>query len=136
MKKLLIVIAIFVLILFTIVLALPVLFEAKIIELAKKELNNSVNVKIDFEDIDLSLISNFPNFTLGIDGLTVTGKSEFENDTLADIDNISITIGLFSVIKGDNYSVKRIAINAPSIHIKVLKNGNANYWRSNSFKWK
>lgn len=127
MKKLLIVIAIIVLILFAIVLALPVLFEGKITELAKKELNNSVNAKIDFEDIELSLIRNFPNFTLGIDSLTVTGKSEFENDTLADIDNITITIGLFSVIKGDNYSVKRIAINAPNIHVKVLKNGDANY---------
>ena len=127
MKKILIVIAIIVLILFAIVLTLPVLFEGKITELAKRELNNSVNAKVDFEDIDLSFISNFPNFTLGIDGLTIIGKSEFENDTLADIDNITITIGLFSVIKGDNYSVKRIAINSPSIHVKVLKNGHANY---------
>ncbi len=97
MKKLFKVLAIIILILIGLMVILPFVFEGKITEIAKKEINNSVNATVDFDDIDLSLIKNFPNFTLGIDGLTVVGKTEFENDTLASIENISVTIGLFSV---------------------------------------
>jgi hypothetical protein len=127
MKTLLKVFAIILLILLAIIILLPFVFEGKIIEMAKKELNNSVNARVDFDDIDLSLIRNFPNFTIGIDGLTIIGKNEFENDTLAYIDNISITVGLFSVIKGDDYSVKKIVINSPNFNIKILDNGRTNY---------
>jgi len=127
MKKLFKVLAIIVLIIIALMIILPFVFEGKITEIAKKEINNSLNATVDFDDIDLSLIKNFPNFTLGIDGLTVVGKTEFENDTLASIENISVTIGLFSVIRGDNYEVKRIAVNSPKIKVKVLKNGRANY---------
>ncbi len=127
MKKLFIILTIIILILIALMVILPYVFEGKITEIAKKEINNSLNATVNFDNIDLSLIKNFPNFTLGIDGLTIVGKTEFENDTLASIENISVTIGLFSVIRGDNYEVKRIAVNSPKIKVRVLKNGRANY---------
>lgn len=127
MKKLFKVLAVIILIIVALLFILPFVFEGKIKEIAKEEINKNVNATVGFNDIDLSLLRNFPNFTLGIDGLTIVGKSEFENDTLAVIDNISVTIGLFSVIKGVNYEVKRIAINSPDINIRILKSGKSNY---------
>lgn len=127
MKTLFKVLGIIVLVIFILILTIPFLFKGKIAELAKKELNNSVNATVEFSDIDLSLISNFPNFTLGIDDLSVTGKGEFANDTLADIDRLAVTIGLFSVIEGDNYLVKKVNVRSPRINVRVLENGKANY---------
>jgi len=127
MKKVLKILSAILLLVIVAIIALPFIFEGKITELAKKEINKNVNASVDFKKVGLTLFSSFPNFTLNIDGLTVAGKNEFEKDTLANIDNISVTIGLFSVIKGDNYEVKKIAINSPKIKLKILKNGSANY---------
>ncbi|MCF6342372.1 MAG: hypothetical protein L3J31_06160 [Bacteroidales bacterium] len=113
--------------LLTLMLILPLVFEDKIEELAREEINNNVNATVDFKDISLSLFRNFPNFTLGIDGLSITGKDVFENDTLVLIDNISLTLDLFSVISGDSYELSRIVINTPQLKVRILDNGLSNY---------
>lgn len=127
MKTILKIATIIILVFIALLFVIPVLFEGKITRLVKEEINNNVDAKVDFNDVDLSLIRNFPNFSLGIEGLIVSGKNDFENDTLANIDQLTVTIGLFSVIKGENYSIKRVTINSPKLNIKVLENGYANY---------
>jgi uncharacterized protein involved in outer membrane biogenesis len=77
---------------------LPIVFKGKIIEIAKEEINKSVNAQADFTDMDLSLFTNFPNFTLSIKGLTIIGKEDFDNDTLMSVNAIEVTIDLISVI--------------------------------------
>ncbi len=106
---------------------LPIFFKGKIIEIAKEEINKSVNAQVDFTDMDLSLFTNFPNFTLSIEGLTIIGKEDFENDTLMSVNAIEVTIDLISVINAKSYEVKKISIVNPDVFIKVLKNGKANY---------
>ena len=121
------ILAAIVLISLALIFILPIIFKGEIIELAKKEINNNVNAKVDFADMDLSLIKNFPNFSLSIEQLVVIGKNEFEHDTLANVKSISIVLDLISVIKGDSYEVKHINIDAPNLKIKVLENGKVNY---------
>ena len=75
--------ALFVLLL--VVIALPFFFKDKIISLVKEEINkNVVNAKVDFGDIDFTLIKSFPDFRLGINNILVDGKGTFENIKLAD----------------------------------------------------
>ncbi len=108
-------------------IVLPLIFKKQIIQAVKTEINKSLNATVDFKDYHLSLFRNFPNFTLGLDNLTVVGQKEFEKDTLANIEKVRVTIGLFSVIKGDQYNIKRIAIESPKIKLLVLHNGKANW---------
>ncbi len=115
------------LIIIALMFILPLVFKGKIEELARQEINKNVNATVDFEDIDLSLLRNFPNFTLGIDGLIIVGKDVFKQDTLARIQNTSVTIDLFSVFKGSPYKIKKIAINSPVIKVRILENGLPNY---------
>lgn len=122
--KIFIVLAILLLVLMFI---LPMVFEDKIEDLARKEINSSVNAKIDFKDIDLSLFRNFPNFSLGINDLSVIGKGVFEGDTLAQVQNISVSLDLFSVFRGDHYELSKIVINRPKIQVRILNNGLSNY---------
>jgi hypothetical protein len=106
---------------------LPVIFKKQIVEAVKTEINKSINAKVDFKDYHLSMFRNFPNFTLGLDEFSVVGVKEFEQDTLAGIKKLNVTIGLFSVIKGDQYSIKKISINDSKILLKILKGGKANW---------
>ena len=106
---------------------LPIIFKGKISDVAKEEINKNVNAFVDFDNVSLSLFNNFPNFTLGLNGLSITGKDEFENDTLANIKSIEVVINLFSVISGDQYEIKRISIIQPDLLVKVLEDGQSNY---------
>ncbi len=108
-------------------IVLPLIFKKQIVEAVKSEINKSLIATVDFKDYHLSLFRNFPNFTLGLDELTVVGQKEFAKDTLANIKKLRVSIGLFSVISGDQYTIRKIAIEQPKIRLIVLKGGKANW---------
>ncbi len=127
MKKFFKIILIIIIILVAIIIFLPIIFKGKIIEVAKDEANKSLNAKVEFADISLSLISNFPNITAKVKNLTITGIDTFKNDTLIDFHSLSATLDLMSIISGDEIKLKKIVIDKPNIKVKVLANGKANY---------
>ncbi|MCD6555871.1 MAG: AsmA family protein, partial [Bacteroidales bacterium] len=127
MKKFLKITFIIIIILVAVIIFLPMIFKGKIIEAAKNEANNSLNAKVEFADINLSLISNFPNITAKVENLTITGIDTFALDTLVDFENFTATLDIMSVISGDEIKVKRIILNKPTVYIKILENGYANY---------
>jgi len=127
MKKFFRISAIVIAILILLIILLPVLFKGRIVDEVKKEINNNINAKVDFTDFNLSLWRDFPNFSLGIDNLTVVGLDAFEDDTLASVPSFYMTIDLFSVFGGDSYSIKKIRIQNPEILLKVLEDGTANW---------
>ncbi len=127
MKKFLKITFIIIIILVAVIIFLPMIFKGKIIEAAKNEANNSLNAKVEFADINLSLISNFPNITAKVENLTITGVDTFALDTLVYFENFTATLDIMSVISGDEIKVKRIILNKPNIYIKILENGYANY---------
>jgi uncharacterized protein involved in outer membrane biogenesis len=126
MKIFLKILTIILVLIIAVLLAVPMVYKPEIIDLAKKELNKNVNAKIDFTDIDLSLIQSFPDFSLRLNGFSIVGKGVFENDTLCKINSINVKIDLLSVFKGDTYKIKAIGLNEPEINL-ILKNGNTNY---------
>ncbi len=127
MKIFLKIIGAFILIILVLAIVLPMVFKSKLKEVAKEEINKNVNAKVEFADFGLTLFKNFPNFTMSLEGLSVVGKGDFEKDTLANIKSIGIVIDLFSVVSGSTYEIKNIQINEPDMHVKVLKDGKANY---------
>ncbi|HOH84933.1 MAG TPA: AsmA family protein, partial [Bacteroidales bacterium] len=106
---------------------LPIIFKKQIVETVKTEINKSVNAKVDFADYHLSLFLNFPDFTLGLDKLTIAGLDVFEGDTLADVDKLRVSVDLFSVIKGDQYEINSIMLDGPRVNLIVRKDGKANW---------
>ena len=108
MKKFFKILIIAVVLLLAIVVALPFVFQGKIINIIKQEINKSLNAKVDFTYANLSLIRNFPDFSLKIKKLNITGNSPFERDTLILVDNTTIVLDLFSVFRGNPYEIKRL----------------------------
>lgn len=126
MKKFLKIFGILILLLLIVIISLPYFFKDKIAEEIKTAANDNMNALVEFEDISLSLISNFPNLSLDLDNFSITGLEEFEGVKLADIAAIEATIDLASLF-GDQINIKRIAIVSPTLDVRVLENGSANY---------
>ncbi|MEM9022914.1 MAG: AsmA family protein, partial [Bacteroidota bacterium] len=106
---------------------LPVLFKDDIFKIVKEEINNNVNAKVDFGDFGLTLFKSFPDFTLSIDQVKVEGIGTFEGVELASIGSLEVTVDLMSAIGGENIEVVSFGLVNPSIHLKVLEDGTANY---------
>ncbi|MCA1762609.1 MAG: AsmA family protein [Flavobacteriales bacterium] len=127
MKKALKIIGIIVVVLFLAILIIPFAFKGKIVNLVKEEANKNLNARVEFNDVSLSLIRNFPNLSVGIEELSVVGIETFEQDTLASMKNLSLTVDLMSVISGDQIKIKKVALESPRIQVLVREDGAANY---------
>lgn len=106
---------------------IPLLFEDRIVALVRAELEKRVDATIELTDVDLSLLSTFPNLTLEVTGLEVTGKGEFEGTRLLAAQKIGVGIGLFTLIREDSIQIESIEIEGPKIHVVVTDEGLANY---------
>jgi hypothetical protein len=127
MKKAIKIVGIGFIALFLLLLILPLFFKGTIVKKVNEAANNSLNAKFKVEDFSLSLFRSFPDFSLGINGLSLKGVDAFAKDTLASISNIYVTVDLFSVFKGNSYEVKSITIKNPRFLLKALKDGSVNW---------
>jgi len=130
MKKVLVGFLIFLFVLIASAFVIPFFFKDKIIAKAKEEISKQVNAKVDFKDIDLSLlknIKNFPNIALGIDDLTIIGIAPFEGDTLLNIGSTKASLDLMSVINGEQYKIEEIELSDATLNAIVNKDGIANW---------
>ena len=109
-------------------IAIPYFFKDEILVKIKEEANNTLNAKVDFADVDLSLLRSFPDFSFKMDQLSVIGIDKFEGINLVKAENIDFTLDLMSVIKSDRpIEIQSITFDQPEINILILKNGQANY---------
>ena len=108
-------------------LIIPTWYEDEIIKLIKEESNKNLKAELDFKNIDLSLISTFPSLKLELNQLTLTGKDTFRDIKLIELDQLVVNLDLWKIITDGNYEINSIFLNKPSLHIKVLKDGKANY---------
>ena len=127
MKKILKWLGIILLLLIVFLIAAPFIFKGKIVAIVKQEANKNLNAKVDFGDFDLTLISSFPNFSLSVDKISIANIGEFAGDTLFSAKNLSATVDLMSVIKGDQYEIRSVSLDGARIYAAVLANGKANW---------
>ncbi|MDR0754437.1 MAG: AsmA family protein [Prevotellaceae bacterium] len=122
LKSLAILIAVLILIIITV----PTLFRGKIESAAKEIINEKVNANVDFNNLKLTILKTFPNVTVSLENITVSGIDNFEGDTLADIKSISVVVDVWSLIKG-NFVIKSVLIDNPDIKARLLADGAANW---------
>lgn len=127
MRKVLIGLLVFVIILVGTAIVLPIIYKDKIIEIVKKEANANLNATVDFKDIGLSLITSFPDFRLSIDDFSVVGKDDFEGDTLVYINSLMLDLDLMSVINGSTIGINAIILDKPVVNALVNANEKANW---------
>jgi len=127
MKKFFIITGAVILFIFLSLLVLPIVFKGKIVNLIKTEANKQLTATLDFKDVNLSFIRNFPNVSLHISDLSIANRGVFEGDTLIRAQKIGLTLNIMSVIKGDEISIKSVLLENARLNVKVLADGTANY---------
>ncbi len=108
------------------IIVVPLFFKQQILTKVKDEINKNVQAKVEFVDVRLTLIRSFPDFTLSLQELTVSGLEQFEQDTLASLEALDIRVDLMSALK-KNVKVEGIVLRKPAIHAIVLEDSTANW---------
>jgi len=127
MKKVLIGLLVIILLLVATIVTLPIIFKDDIKKEIDKAVAENVNAKINFSDLDLTLIKNFPNLTVSLQGLSVENNAPFEGTQLLGTKEISVTLDIMSVINGEKIQILGFLLDEPVIDIKVKEDGTANY---------
>lgn len=127
MKKFIKIFMVVLLVLLGLLIALPFIFKDRIIGIAKEEINKNLNAKVDFGDMDLSLLGTFPNLSFSIENVSVSGKDAFTGDTLLALPRMSLSLDIMSVVKGGRIEILSIHLEKPRIKALVLKDGKSNW---------
>jgi hypothetical protein len=115
----------------SLLIALPFLFRDRIAARAQAAISRSIDADVSWGDVGLSLLRDFPNASLRLQDLTVTGRDRFAGDTLTYVPRFDLVIGLPSILRSVRGSgplvVRSIEIERPAVHLRVLDDGIANW---------
>jgi hypothetical protein len=128
-KKLLIGLAIFIVLLVGAAIILPIVFKDDIKAAVDKAIAKNVNADVifDVDNFSLSVFRHFPNITAEIKELGVFNREPFAGEHLFVVERLDIEINLSDILFGDQLRIKGISLVKPQINIKVLPDGRANY---------
>jgi uncharacterized protein involved in outer membrane biogenesis len=127
MKKLLIILGIVVLVIIVALITAPMLFKPQIVKMVKEKANQSINANVDFKDVGISLLKNFPNAGISIDDLVIIGRGPFDGDTLAYLQKFEASVSLGKLLFDRRAEILSLSLIKPRVYIRVLENGKANY---------
>lgn len=110
-------------------LILPFLFKDKIATEVKKAMDENLDAQVILnpDDVSLSLISSFPQFTFSVKNFGIINKAPFEGDTLVFAESFETGIDLLSVMGGGQIRIRKIGLDKARIHVFILPDGRANY---------
>ncbi len=111
------------------IIAIPFLFKDTIKEKIRIAINEQVNATVDFGDVDISLISNFPKASVAVEQLSVINKAPFEGDTLVYSKHLGLSMSIMELFKSadEPISINTIIVDEALVNIKTDSLGNANY---------
>ncbi len=106
---------------------LPWAFEGRIIAKVKQMANASLNAKLDFKKVEVSLFRSFPQLDVRLNELTITGVGEFDGKTLLSVETLSTSVSLSSLWKSDGMTISEIILMNPQVNFLVTPAGKANW---------
>ncbi|QJX46711.1 AsmA family protein [Hymenobacter taeanensis] len=129
MRKFFLGLLIFVVVVVAALAAAPFLFKDKIRQAFDQQLAQRVKAKVQYDpgNVDVTLLSTFPDLSLRLDQLRIIGQDSFSRDTLAYLPRLDVGLDLMSVISGDQIKIKNVTLEQPDISLRVLKSGRANW---------
>ncbi len=128
-KKIIKITAITFVLLFLLLLATPFLFKDKIKDIVVSTLNEKVNAKINFADVDLSLLKSFPRASVVIKNLSIINNAPFEGDTLFFASELNLKMSVKELLKssGETINIQGFSSKNGLLNVVVNKDGLGNY---------
>lgn len=107
--------------------ATPFLYKQKMLTYAQNILNKQLNAKVEFSDLKLSLIRNFPKLSLNLTDVVIKGIDYFENDTLLYVPSIRTSTNIGALFNPSNMSINEFIVNKAKINLLINKEGEENW---------
>lgn len=129
MKKALKITGIIFLLLIVSAVAAPIMFKDKFASIIKNTINEQVNAQVDFKDLDISLLSSFPNASLELTDLSVINFEPFKGDTLFYANSIKLSMPISGLTKTakDKISINSFSIDKALVNVLNNEEGVTNY---------
>lgn len=108
-------------------MVLPMAFKGKIETIVKQEGNKLLNAQFDFDNLDISLLSNFPQASITLKDFWLKGIGDFENDTLLQAGELTAAVNLMSLFGDGGYEISKIIIDDTKVKAIVLEDGRPNW---------
>ncbi len=114
-------------IIFVAMIVLPIVFKGNIVARVKLMANESLNAKLDFKEVEISLFRSFPQLDVRLNDLSISGINEFEGKELLNLKTLSTSVSISSLWKSDGITVSEIILNNPQLNLLVNAAGKANW---------
>ncbi len=108
-------------------LILPMALKGKISQIVKTEANRMLTARLDFDELDISLLRHFPQASLDLNGLTLVAAGQFEGDTVVAARRISILVSPFSLLGDGGFEVGKVLLDRPEIYGHKAADGAVNW---------
>ncbi len=105
----------------------PILFKDRLVAAARDLINEQVDADVNFEDVNLNLIRHFPSPSVVLEHLSIDGKEPFEGIRLLELEQLDLSVNLFSLFGDGPIELRSIRLIRPNLKVYVLQNGKANY---------
>ncbi|WP_426090921.1 AsmA-like C-terminal region-containing protein [Flavobacterium sp. DSR3-2] len=129
LKTILKIIVVLIILFFIALFAIPYFFEDQIKAKIAEAINEKVDAKVTFSDVDLSLIKSFPSANVSLDQLVIINKAPFEGDTLVSLGEVDLKMSIKELFKGKEEAINIDGITSKNGLINIIfnKDGIGNY---------
>ena len=98
----------------------------KIITLCIQEVNKHLAVEVQVKEIDLSFWDTFPEVSVHLSGIKIDDKFDAQDNKLLEANHIYLSFDAKKLLKGE-LVFNKLKVDEANTHIKILRNGDANY---------
>lgn len=127
MKKSLKITGIVIAAILVLLIVLPYAFRGKIKDIVLAEGNKMLNAEFYFDNLDISLLRDFPKASVSLENFWLKGVGDFQNDTLVRAEKVSVSVNLFSLFGDSGYDISKIIVKNTDVKAIVLENGQVNW---------
>ncbi len=127
MKKTIIIILGVIVVILAGVASIPLFFKQNLLDATKTTINKRVNAEVNFDGFKLSLFRDFPKVSIELENVLITGKGEFQSDTLLKIKTAKAKMSLKSLFAKSDMGIEEINLVQRALNLVVGNSGNANW---------
>lgn len=125
-KKRLIIVGITLLLIFIFPIASFLLFKNSIKDILVEKINNKIDAVFSVNDFDVSIFSNFPQLTVSLYDVSLTGIDDLSTDTLMVSKSVDVMFSVSKILIG-KYEIKEVIVDGAFIKPKTFADGKTNW---------
>jgi len=127
MKKFFKILGIFFVLILIALVAIPYFYKEEIEQYIKDDINKNLNAVVDYKDVSISLLKDFPNLKVGLDQLTIDGIADFEGVRLLEMGHLDFSLNAKKVFLDKEFEIKKIVVSDLDVNMLVNKEGKSNF---------